>query len=115
MDKKLTLSVNGQEVTCNFGINYFYKHFHEATGIDMLIEGLKGIDSTKMFEIVPAIYYAGYRAECSLKREDPKLKKDDFEHHVLSADEATAAKLTTDYLHCINPEPAGESEAQTNP
>lgn len=111
-DKKITLSIEGQEAVCNFGVNYFYKHFNEATGIDMLVEGLKGIETTKMFDLVPAIYFSGYRAECSIKKQEVKIKKEDFEHYVLSADEATAAKMVTDYIQTINPS-AGEAVAQT--
>lgn len=107
------LSVAGQEVTCNFGINYFYKHFNDATGVDMLVDGLKGIETTKMFDLIPAIYYAGYRAECSLKKEEPKVTKEEFDHHVLSADEAIAAKLVTDYINTINPPEEKKAQAQT--
>lgn len=115
-DKKITLSIAGQEVVCNFGVNYFYKHFKEISGKDMLVEGLKGIETTQMFDIIHDLYYAGYRAECSVKREEPKLTGDDFEHFVLSSNEAGAGKLITDYLNTIKPpddELPGEHPAQT--
>jgi aldehyde:ferredoxin oxidoreductase len=112
-DKKITLSIGGQEVVCNFGVNYYYLFFNEITGIDMLVEGLKGIGTTQMFKIIPAIYCAGYMAECRLKKEDPKFTKDDFEHHVLSMDEAGAEKMAIDYSKAINPPKPGEATAQT--
>lgn len=113
-DKKIKLLIAEQEVTCNFGVNYFYKHFNEATGIDMLVDGLKGIESTKIFDLVPAIYYAGYRAECSVSKQAASLTKDQFEHYVLSGNEATATKMLTEYLTCVTPaEKTGELEAQT--
>lgn len=112
-EKKIKLSIAGQEVTCNFGINYFYKHFNEATGVDMLVEGLAGIGSTKMFDLIPGIYYAGYRAECSLTKSEPKLTKEDFDFHVLSADETVAAKMINDYVNTINPPDEKKAEAQT--
>jgi hypothetical protein len=115
-DKKIKLSVAGQEVVCNFGVNYFYKHFYEITGVDMLVDGLKGIETTKMFEVVPHIYFAGYKAECSVSKTDSQLNKDDFEHHVLSMDEAGATNLIKDYLNAINPKEEtkqGEEQAQT--
>lgn len=115
MDKKIKLSIAGQDVTCNFGVNYFYKHFNEITGIDMLVEGLSGMATTKIFEIIPAIYFAGYKAECSIKKEEPKVSKEDFEYHVLSANEEVAIDMFTDYKNVINPkeeEKPGEEAAQ---
>lgn len=114
-DKKIKLSIAGKDVTCNFGVNYFYKHFNEITGIDLLIDGLKGMASTKIFDIIPAIYFAGYKAECSTKKEEPKLSKEDFEHHVLSANEEVATSMFQDYSNVINPkeeEKPGEVVAQ---
>jgi hypothetical protein len=114
--KKIKLSVAGQEVVCNFGVNYFYKHFYEITGTDMLVDGLKELASVKMFSLVPAIYCAGYFAECSLKKEEPKISKADFESHILSMDEKGAADMLNDYLNAINPKEEtkeGEEIAQT--
>jgi hypothetical protein len=112
-DKKIKLVVGEQEVTCNFGVNYFYKHFQEASGIDMLVDGLKGIQTTKIFDVLPAIYFAGYKAECSINMQEVKLTKDQFEHHVLSADESTAGQMLKDYLSAIKPvESEGELAAQ---
>lgn len=116
-DKKIKLSIAGQEVVCNFGINYFYKHFKEITGIDMLAEGLKDMATVKMFDLTAGIYCAGYFAECSLKKEEPQIKFTDFEHHILSSDEAIAAKMVEDYLKILNPkeeEKTGEEVAQTS-
>lgn len=82
----------------------------------MLVEGLKDIATTKMFDLVPSLYFAGYKAECSSKKEEPKLTREDFDHYVLSADESAAVKLVTDYLNIINPkeeEKPGEEVAQT--
>lgn len=115
-DKKIKLSIAGQEVTCNWGSNWYYEHFWQITGVDMLVEGLKGIETTKMFRIIPAVYYAGYLTDCSVKKEEPKLKKEDFEYHVLSGDEVLAASMIKDYFDCINPkeeEKQGELAAQT--
>lgn len=107
------LEISGQTVTCNFGVNYFYKHFNEITKIDMLVDGLKGIETTKMFDLIPAIYYAGYKAECSKKDVEPSLKFKDFEKYVLGGDEALAAKMINDYLGIIKTEDKpGELMAQ---
>ena len=80
----------------------------------MLVEGLKGIETTKMFDIIHDLYYAGYKAECSLTKEEPKLSHSDFEYYVLSGDESTAGKLISDYLKTINVGEPGEPGAQTN-
>lgn len=100
-DKKITLSIEGQEVVCNFGVNYFYKHFKEISGIDMLVDGLKGIETTQMFDIIPALYYAGYKADCSINKKDYQVPYEDFQFHVMSNDEKGAAKMITDYLNLL--------------
>lgn len=113
-NKKIKLTINEQEVVCNFGVNYFYKHFKEVSGVDMLVDGLKGIETTKMFDIIHDLYYAGYKAQCSSNKEEPKLTHADFEYFVMSADESVASKLITDYLNTIKvPELPGEPPAQT--
>lgn len=109
-DKKVTIHVNGQDAVCNFGINYFYKHFKEITGIDLLVEGLKGFSSTELFDLVGRLYYAGYKAECSKNKSDAVLTEQDFTDMVLSGDEALASKLVNDYVNTL---PKGEPEAQT--
>lgn len=35
MSKKITITLFDKELTLNFGVNYFYKYFKEATGIDL--------------------------------------------------------------------------------
>ena len=96
--------MEGQDVVCNFGVNYFYKHFKEISGVDMLVDGLKGIETTKMFDIIPALYFAGYKAECSVNKKESKIPYEIFEFHVLSTDEKGAAKMITDYLDLLTTE-----------
>lgn len=82
----------------------------------MLVEGLKDIATTKMFDLVSGIYCAGYLAESSVNKKPASLGYDDFKDHVLGLDEASAAKMVTDYLNIINPkeeEKKGEEVAQT--
>jgi hypothetical protein len=112
-DKKITLNIGGQEVVCNFGVNYFYKHFKEISGIDMLVDGLKGIETTKMFDIIPALYFAGYKAECSINKKDSTVPYEDFQFHVMSTDEAAAAKMITDYLNLLTTVDEKKTELQT--
>jgi hypothetical protein len=107
-DKLITLTVEGKQAVCNFGINYFYKHYKELTGTDLLVNGLDGITTVKLFEIIPALYCAAYLSECSKHRKDPEIKLDDFAHHILSLDEAGAAKMLTDYTNLLSPPKEGE-------
>lgn len=116
--KKLTLTINGIEAVCNFGVNYFYKHYFELTKVDLLVSGLEGIATIKIFEIMPSVYCAGYLAECSLKKEDPKLTFNDFENYVLEGDPDVANKMLSDYMDLMLPGwreniNAGEQQAQT--
>ena len=111
-DKKIKLLVAGQEVDCNFGVNYFYKHYKEVTGVDILVDGLKGLTSTEMFDVVASLYYAGYLAECSLSKKAAGLTKEEFDDLVLSSDEEGVGKMVNDYAATIKVE-TGEDQAQT--
>lgn len=114
-DKILTLTVEDKQAVCNFGINYFYKHYHEQTGTDLLVSGFEEIKSSKIFETLPALFYSGYLAQCSKSRKDPELSKEDFNHYVYCLDEAGAGKMFTDYVEILTKGvkiPEGEPEGQ---
>lgn len=111
-DRKIKLSIKGQEVVCNFGINYHYEHYFNLTGEDLLVSGFEGISTVKMFKIIPALYCAAYMSQCSINGQQQNLTLEDFRHHVLSMDEAGAAKMMTDYTSLLAAS-KGEELAQT--
>lgn len=106
-DKKIQLTVAGQSIVCNFGINYFYKYLKELTGIDLLV-GLKDGQTIDILETTPLIYFAGYKAECSLNKKDILLTAEAFQDYVYSMDELGVAKMLEDFTKLINPEKTGE-------
>lgn len=112
-DKKITLEIAGKSVTCNFGINYFYKHFKDITGIDMLLNGFGDTDGVNALEATKNILYAGYKAENSLNKSENGLTIEDFDHHLSSMDTKGVNDLMIKFVNIINPEQKGEPEAQT--
>lgn len=50
-DKKITLSIAGQEVVCNFGVNYFYKFYNEITGNDPLVKGFGEVEGVALLNV----------------------------------------------------------------
>lgn len=114
-DKKFNLEIGGKTVTCNFGINYFYKHFKEITGIDMLIEGFGNTDGVNALDATKNVLFAGYKAELSMNKKDPELTIEDFDHHLSSMDTKGVNELMIKFVNIINPEQKvpGEEMAQT--
>jgi hypothetical protein len=95
-NKVKTLSLNGKDVVVNFGINYFYRYFLEATGVDLIANGLVDIGTVKVFDYLAAFIYAGHKAECSFNRQKCELPFEDCQHEVLSMSEVEATKLLTE-------------------
>jgi hypothetical protein len=106
--KKMTISLDGKELTLNFGIGRFYHLFKESTGYDLLDLG-KGFDSTKMVDIVQGLVYAGYVAEKKLNKQTPELSKESIYDSVLDCD---VAKIFKDFNDLMNPETLGEQNGQ---
>lgn len=106
-NKVKTLQVRDKNVVVNFGVNYFYKYFLEATGVDLIADGLVNLGSVKIFDYLAAFIYSGYRAECSLKGEKKiEIKFEDFQHEVLSMSEQGASDLLTECFSLL----AGKAE-----
>lgn len=110
-DKKVTIEINGKEAVCDFGVNWYYKFYYEATGKDLLVTGLQSLASSEMFDMLPALFFAAYKAECKMTKKDPELELKDFEELLLSSDEAFAGKMLNDFLTARGV--TGEPEAQT--
>lgn len=94
--KKLNIEISGKEFTLNFGANWFIEHFRNESGIDLIKDAAMitvDVQSVDFFKVLQSFIYAGYLTECSIKRTDPELKKDDFIAHVMGLDEQGAIEL----------------------
>lgn len=113
--KKIKLSIAGQEVVCNFGINYFYRHYKDITGIDPMVGGFGEVEGLELFDTIGNIFYAGYRAESSLKKAEPVLSKEDFIYYVMSMDRDGVNKMSEEFTNLIvtKEDQPGEQAAQT--
>lgn len=117
MSKQLTITISGNGLVCNFGVNYFYKHLKELTGIDMLADDVKNIVSTDGIGTIAGMVYAAHMAECSLAKGKPEIPLDEVEHHYLSMDATAFVVAVKEIFKVINPEEneedkPGEAETQ---
>lgn len=109
-DKKIKLSIEGQEVVCNFGVNYFYKHFEEITGIDPMLKGFGEMEGLRLFDAIVNIFYAGYKAEQSFKREEAVLSREVFEYYVQSKDIEGVNKMSEEFANLSEVKTNGEEK-----
>lgn len=104
----MTVTLDGKELTLNFGVGRFYDIFKETTGFDLLDQGVD-FSSVKMNKVVQGLVYAGYVAEEKLNKREPSLTKDWIFEEVLNAD---TAQIYNSYAQVVNPKAAEElSEA----
>lgn len=97
-NKEAILNVSGKTIHVNFGVNYFYKYFLEATGVDLIASGLIDTQSVKIFDYLAGFLYAGNKAHCSLTDQRFDLSKEKVEKMVYSMDEKGATELLTECL-----------------
>lgn len=114
MSKQLiTLQVAGKQVTCNFGINYFYKFVYDITGRDMLSGNIDGLGSALGFELLADLVYAGYKANNTVSGTKEDVTHEEITRHFLSMSPAEFTAALTDAIKAMNPEAAtGEAETQ---
>lgn len=91
--KKTQVTISGKQITLNLGVNYFYKFFLEATGIDLIKEGLVEVQSVRIFDYVAGFIYAGAKAESMLTKQPFELTFDAVSHEVMSMNEKEASEL----------------------
>lgn len=95
--KQKTLIIAGQHYAVNFGVNYFYRYFLEATGVDLIQNGLIDLKSIKIFDYLAGFLYAGCKAECSMKDVECTIAYKDADRIVMSITEQQASDL---FIEC---------------
>ena len=97
-NKVKTLTLAGKKYKLNVGIPYFHKFFIEATGVDLIKQGLIDAASVKSFEYTAGFIYAGVKAEHALHKTSCDLKFEDVQHEVMGMSEDAAGELFTECL-----------------
>lgn len=110
MSKKISVEINGKEITLNFGVGRFYNLFKEATGKDLLTFS-SDFDTTKLVEVTQGIVFAGYYAECKLNKSTPEFSKDEIFEAILDSDTSFINDVFTKYSDSIRSNGVAPGEA----
>ena len=111
MSKKITVSLDGKELTLNVGIGGFYQVYKEATGKDLLTT-MQNIDSALLTEFGQGATYAGYVCECTMNDVKPTFTKDQIFKWVFCAEANYGANLLNKFNELNKPEETGEQNGQ---
>lgn len=104
--------INGSEAPVNFGVNWFYKFYNEASGKDLLT-GFNIEGPSQVLDLCINLYFAGYMAASKVDKFAPVLKKQDFEDYVMGLTMAEATDLMKGYTDTIKKTaPSGEDQTQ---
>lgn len=79
MSKQLTIDLNGQTKTLEFGKFYFLKFYGEATGGDPLNLSEILVKPEKEFDLVCALVYAGLKTEYKVNKIPVDFTKEDVQ------------------------------------
>lgn len=110
MSKKISIDLNGQSLTLNFGIARFYNLFKEATGKDLLTYQ-DGFDTVKLVEVVQGIVYGGYYAECKKEKTTPLFTKDEIFELILDSDTSIINVIFSKYIETVSQNGVAPGEA----
>lgn len=105
------LTINGIDAPVNFGVNWFYKFYNEASGKDLLV-GFNVNGPTEVLELCVNLYYAGYMAASKVDKFTATLKKDDFEDYVMGLTMTQATELMKAYTDTVK---KSQSEGEEQP
>lgn len=100
MSKKANITLDGKELTLNFGIGRFYQLFKESVGWDLMTLS-EGFDTAKLPEVVKGLVYAGYYAECKKEKIDPVLTKDQIFEAVLDSEDTWLSGVFIKYTDSV--------------
>jgi len=111
MSKKITVSLDGKELTLNVGIGGFYQIYKEATGKDLLLS-MQNIDSAMLTEFGQGATYAGYFCECVVNDIKPTYTKEQIFKLVFCEDSKYSADLLNRFSELNKTEETGEMNGQ---
>jgi hypothetical protein len=96
MEKKLTISIEGNEVVLNFGVNWFFEFYKNDSGHDLVKDpemSLLDLGSIDLFKYLQSMVWAGYQANCKITKEPLKLTREQVQDLVMSGSEGDATDL----------------------
>lgn len=105
-NKEKTLIVAGKQIPVNFEINYFFKYFKEASGVDLL-KGKLDIDETDtiaVLEWLTSLIYAGNNAYQKLHKKKNPLTADEAQDLVFTLTPVEGLSLLMDGVKLIGSE-----------
>ena len=111
MSKKITVSLDGKELTLNVGIGGFYQIYKEATGKDLLMS-MQNFDSALLTEFGQGATYAGYVCECRVSKVKPEFTKDQIFDMVFCEDARYSADLLNKFSELNKSIDSGEQNGQ---
>jgi hypothetical protein len=107
MNKTNTLKISGRSIEVNFSVNYFFKYFLEATGIDLLDEkpiNVEESNTSKIFDYLSGLIYAGNKAKHSLEKTEGALTKEEATDMVFCLTPVDAITLLGECMSILNPD-----------
>ena len=110
MSKKISVRLLDKDITLNFGVGRFYNLFKEATGKDLLTFSTD-FDTVKLVEVTQGIVYAGYYAECKLKKEQPEFTLTEIFEAILDSDTSFINEVFTKYSDSVRSNGVAPGEA----
>lgn len=111
MSKKITVSLDGKELTLNVGIGGFYQIYKEATGKDLLVS-MQDFDSALLTEFGQGATYAGYVCECRVNKVKPEFTKEQIFEMVFCEDSKYSADLLNRFSELNKSIESGEQNGQ---
>lgn len=115
-EKKITVVINGKDVVCNYGVNWFYEHYKKDSGHDIIKDGgfnEVDIQSTQLFETVQSLLWAGILTEASLNKTEPPVTREDVVYHVMGGTAESVNQLMVDIVAAISGVDATEQKEDT--
>lgn len=110
MSKKISISLEGKDLTLNFGIGRFYELFKEGVGWDLMTLA-EGFDSVRLMEVVKGLVYAGYYAECKKNKVAPELSKEQIFDAVLDSESDWISEVFIKYTDSVRSNGVAPKEA----
>lgn len=113
MNYTTNLTIEGKEVSLDFGANWFYEHYKEDSGIDLMKDNLKvDVNSMEILSVNQSLIWAAYQTNCSIKEVQPEVTRAQVKKFVMSMDLVKAYELFVKLLtaKCGGKLPEGEPE-----
>lgn len=101
--KRITFDIEGKKITCFFAGNHFHGFLLERLDTATLLKAFKGESSpTDLMDMMPAIFYAGYKAQSKIESKAPEINYDSFESFFMGSTIESRQKLLGQFVSLFN-------------